>query len=82
MSKKAATKQKADIGAIVASMPPEFQAALNAYAAAKGKNWVQKLADDWHSGRDASFPEYGHILRQIRNSPEHGHALMDTVDDA
>lgn len=82
MNETIATEQKTDISDVVASMPPDFQAALNAYAAAKGKDWVQKLADDWHSGRDASFPEHGHILRRIRNSPEHGHAIMLTVDDA
>ena len=50
--------------------PPEYQAALKAYAEAKGKHWEQRLCEDWATGKDTRFPEHGASLRGIRNHPE------------
>jgi hypothetical protein len=57
------------------SMPPEYREALEAYAAAKGKKWMQELTYDWASGKDERFPKYGPTLRSIRNHHIHGPAI-------
>lgn len=63
----------------ISTWPQEWQDALSAYAAAKGKNWIEHLSIDWATGQDEHFPEYGHILRQIRNHPIHGPQIIDAV---
>ena len=50
-------------------IPYDYQEALLAYAQAKGKNWNEKLREDFYTGRDDRFPQYGPMLRQIRNHP-------------
>lgn len=52
------------------ALSPEHQEALNAYVAAKGHTWKSKLKADWQSGRDVNFPEFGGVLRAIRNDPD------------
>lgn len=56
-----------------------YNAALDAYAEAKGKDWALQLIDDWYAGRDDRFQHngklYGPELRQIRNHPKHGPAF-------
>lgn len=59
----------------ISAWPQDHQDAIRAYVAAKGIGWMHQLAADWYSGRDTSFPKYGHILRQIRNHPEQGRAV-------
>jgi hypothetical protein len=72
------TKQQAIAQAIdnVRAAMPDAAAALEVYAGEHGNDWVKDLADDWFTGRDASYrhPEsgerLGHFLRRVRNSPE------------
>lgn len=53
---------------------PEYELALNSFAATHGKNWPLKLTQAWYNGTDALYraPDgtlLGHLLRQIRNHP-------------
>lgn len=57
-------------------VPAEYQASIDAYALAKGRNWRSALMNDWRTGKDANFPEHGHILRRIRNDPDFGRPIM------
>lgn len=44
----------------------EIMDRLKQYADEHGRNWKQKLRDQWFNGSDANEPN-GHLLRQARN---------------
>lgn len=75
-SQAAQNKRVADVVTRIGEhLGPEYEAALNTYAEAKGSNWPELLTLDWYTGRDANFRDVGGLLRQIRNHPIHGPAF-------
>lgn len=46
------------------------------------KQWAYELRCAWASGRDERFPQYGSVLRSIRNTPSLGHEWLDRVQEA
>lgn len=59
-------------------LPPEHQEAVALFAAKHGRRWKAKLGDAWGMGTDTREPK-GWALRDIRNSPNWGHAWLDGV---
>ncbi len=62
----------------VNELPDDCREAVLAFAAKHGRNWKAKLADAWGMGTDTREPN-GHALRDIRNSPNWGHAWLASV---
>jgi hypothetical protein len=62
----------------IEELPEDIRSVVIAYAAKHGRQWKAKLANDWGTGRDTSFPD-GWALRDIRNNPAWGHKWLAAV---